>query len=344
MQIIEYFETSASRRDLLRQGLRQCSWGAGKFLLRLLEQDNFAKTLGGPGKLFFLLDGDSIVSFLTLTVQDCIVAPDQTPWIGFVFTFPQYRGHRYIGILLEHARKCTASNGSPFVFLAAGRVGLYEKYGFSFWGTRRDIHGEDSFIYNAPAADIIATAEAVQKRAREVVRLCGIREAWTKIGAEVHPVGSLATGLLIKHRDIDFHIYTDTLAAEESFRAVSAICADPHVMQAEYRNLASTDEACLEWHLRYDLNGEPWQIDLIQIRKGSKFDGFFEHVADRIKAVLTPETRRTILELKYLTPESEHIPAIEYYQAVIADGVRTFAQFSEWRKKHPATGLNLWCP
>ena len=154
----------------------------------------------------------------------------------------------------------------------------------------------------------------------------------------------MATGLLMKHRDIDFHIYTDALNPVESFKAVTRICADPHVLQLEYRNLSATNEACLEWHIRYDLDGESWQIDMIQILKGSQFDGFFERVAARIEAVLTPETRRTLLGLKYLMPGNEHIPGIEYYQAVIADGVRTWPEFSEWRKTHPADGINLWCP
>ena len=72
------------------------------------------------------------------------------------------------------------------------------------------------------------------------------------------------------------------------------------------------------------LENEEWQIDMIQILKGSQFDGYFEYVAERIKAVLTPETRRTIQELKYLTPDNEHIMGIEYYQAEISDNVRTY--------------------
>ena len=56
------------------------------------------------------------------------------------------------------------------------------------------------------------------------------------------------------------------------------------------------------------------------------------------------ETHGTILELKYLTPDDEHIMGIEYYQAVIADGVRTYSEFMEWRKTHPANGIVNWCP
>ena len=97
------------------------------------------------------------------------------------------------------------------------------------------------------------------------------------------------------------------------------------------------------WDL-YSLDGEIWQIDMIQIQKGSQFDGFFEHVAERIQAVLTPESRRAILTLKYLTPADEHLMGITYYQAVIADGIRTYDEFTRWRKEHPVVGINLWCP
>ena len=344
MKITEFFESDETTRELLLQALRRCDWVAAKFLLRLLEKGTFAETLGGKGRLCFLLDGDVVVSFLTLTMQDCIAAPDMKPWIGFVFTFPEYRGHGNIGILLDHARKCAASDGAPFVFLATNHTGLYEKYGFNYWGNRKDIHGEDSRIYVAHAADIVPLADAAQERAREVIRQGGIREAWDGVGAKVNQVGSMATGLLMKHRDIDFHIYTDTLDIAESFKVISRICANSNVTRLEYRNLAATEEACLEWHVWYNLDSEEWQIDMIQILHGSQFDGHFEHVAERINAVLTPESRRTILELKYLTPAEEHIAGIEYYQAVIADGIKTYAQFIAWLKEHPMTGINKWCP
>lgn len=92
-----------------------------------------------------------------------------------------------------------------------------------------------------------------QQKAREVIRLSRIREAWKSIGATVNQVGSLAMGLLMKHRDVDFHIYTDTLNVTESFKAISQICANPSVTHLEYRNLAATGEACLEWHVWYNL-------------------------------------------------------------------------------------------
>ena len=183
-----------------------------------------------------------------------------------------------------------------------------------------------------------------QQKALQVIEKSGVRQAWESIGAKVNQVGSLAMGLLMKHRDIDFHIYTDKLDTAESFKVLQKICANPAVVRMEYRNLADTEEACLEFHVWFMLDNEEWQIDMIQILKGSQFDGFFEHVAERIKAVLTPEKRRIILELKALTPDDEHIMGIEYYQAVIADGICNYPDFMVWRKNHPVNGIVTWCP
>ena len=70
MKIVEFFESDAPMQQTLLQELRRCDWSAGKFLLHLLKEDAFAKTLVGPGKLFFLLEGKTVVAFLTLTTQD----------------------------------------------------------------------------------------------------------------------------------------------------------------------------------------------------------------------------------------------------------------------------------
>ena len=117
------------------------------------------------------------------------------------------------------------------------------------------------------------------------------------------------------------------------------------VKRIEYVNLLHTVEACIEWHAWYqNAEGELWQIDMIHIRKGSRYDGYFEKVAERLRAVLTDETRLAILKLKYETPETEKIIGIEYYQAVIRDGVRSYAEFEVWRQEHPVTGIVEWMP
>ncbi|WP_319498306.1 hypothetical protein [uncultured Cohaesibacter sp.] len=149
----------------------------------------------------------------------------------------------------------------------------------------------------------------------------------------------------MKHRDIDFHVYTDVLDVAKSFAAVAKIAAHPNVTRLSYLNLMNTDEHCLEWHVWYQKPGDvEWQIDMIHILKGSAFDGVFEEVADRICAVLTPETRLAILDLKYQTPDDEKIMGIVYYMAVLRDGVRNYAEFSAWRQANPTDGIILWKP
>ena len=188
-------------------------------------------------------------------------------------------------------------------------------------------------------------AAANQQRAQEVIRDSGIESIWRSVGAEPHLVGSLRTGLLMTHHDIDFHIYSSPLRLEESFAAMAQLAADPAVGRIECRNLLATDEACVEWHATYrDRDGDEWQLDMIHIVRDSRYDGYFERVADRIAAALTPVTRRAILQLKYDTPDDVKIAGIEYYVAVLRDGVRTYDAFAEWRRTHPLTGIVEWMP
>lgn len=184
-----------------------------------------------------------------------------------------------------------------------------------------------------------------QQRAWEVIEDTRIIPIWEGIGAQINLVGSLRTGLLMKHRDIDFHIYSSPLSVSDSFRAMSELAENPSVRKIEYTNLMHTDEACIEWHAWYeDSEHELWQMDMIHLLKGSRYDGYFEKVAERLTEVLSDEARRTILQLKFETPDTEKIIGIEYYRAVIQDGIRNYAEFEEWRKMHPVKGIVEWMP
>lgn len=193
--------------------------------------------------------------------------------------------------------------------------------------------------------NILDIAERNQQKAWEIVEKTNIIPIWESIGARINLVGSLRTGLLMKHRDIDFHIYTSTVTLADSFRAMEKLAENESVKRIEYVNLLHTVEACIEWHAWYqNAEGELWQIDMIHIQEGSRYDGYFEKVAERISSVLTDETKEGILRLKYETPDSEKIMGIEYYQAVIRDGVRSYAEFEVWRQEHPVTGIVEWMP
>lgn len=192
---------------------------------------------------------------------------------------------------------------------------------------------------------LIEIAQTNQHRAHEIIQELNLIPLWASINVEAHLVGSLRMGLLMKHLDIDLHLYSDPVSLADDFRIIARLAQNHRIKQIEYANLLDTEEACLEWHLHYeDPLNQMWQIDMIHILKGSRYDSYFEQMADRIVAALTNETRHTILQLKYETPESEKIMGIEYYQAVLRDGVKNYVEFETWRRQHPITGIVTWMP
>lgn len=182
-------------------------------------------------------------------------------------------------------------------------------------------------------------------RANEIIAKLALQHLWQSVDAEVHQVGSMRMGLLAKHRDLDFHIYSDEINIRTDFEVIGRLAIQPGIIRIEYGNSLDTAEECVEWHAWYrDEDNEIWQIDMIHIRRGSRYDGYFEKVADSIVAALTEDRRETILRLKFETPDELKIMGIEYYQAVIRDDVRTWDEFIAWRQKHPIEGVVEWMP
>lgn len=192
---------------------------------------------------------------------------------------------------------------------------------------------------------LLALAEANQRAAWRLAERLDVEGTFRRRGAEARLVGSLRTGLLLTHLDVDFHVYSPTVSVGASFAAVAEIAARPGVSDVGFTNLLATEEQCLEWHLRVtDEEGRSWQVDLIHMPSGSPFDGFFERVADRIAARLTPETRLTVLRLKHAVPEGMKVAGVEIYRAVLDGGVRTLDELMAWRRGHPLDGVDRWMP
>lgn len=144
MQIISYFESE--NKAELAQKLADVDWSAAEFLVALLREDRFFAMLGGWGDIYLMMDGESIVSFATLTGQDSVRDETMVPWTGFVYTAPEYRGHRYAGQLLRHIEDVAAAKGYSRLFLSTDHVGLYEKYGYAFLENRLDYWGDDTRV------------------------------------------------------------------------------------------------------------------------------------------------------------------------------------------------------
>lgn len=143
MEIIEYFKNPD--KDWIDK-IRKCDWGSAWFLADLLEREKFQETVGG-GELFIMADGDRLAAFATLSQKDCINDDSLFPWVGFVFTAPEYRGHRYSGELIDYACNKAKNQGYDKVYIATDHIGFYEKYGFIYMENRIDIYGEDSRTY-----------------------------------------------------------------------------------------------------------------------------------------------------------------------------------------------------
>ena len=145
MKVIEYY-SSEDRSHWLGE-IQKSDWGAGTYLYELLRDNKLKELCGEETKVLLLTEGDSLVSFCTYAPNDDIPNTPLTPWVGFVYTFPQYRGHRYMGILLDHAAQMAKEEGHGSIYVSTWEIGLYEKYGFSFLQYMKDIHGDDSRVY-----------------------------------------------------------------------------------------------------------------------------------------------------------------------------------------------------
>ena len=144
MKVISWFE-SEKKAELLEQ-LSQVDWSAARFLTALLREDRFFEMLGGWGDIYLLMDEENIVSFATLTGQDSVRDESMVPWIGFVYTAPEYRGRRYAGQVLKHIEQVAVQKGYQRLHIGTGHVGLYEKYGYTFLENRVDYWGEDTRV------------------------------------------------------------------------------------------------------------------------------------------------------------------------------------------------------
>ena len=70
---------------------------------------------------------------------------------------------------------------------------------------------------------VLQLAAANRQRAQAIVGELQIEEIWRSAGAEPRLVGSLRMGLLVRHRDIDYHIYSPQLRLSESFAAMARL-------------------------------------------------------------------------------------------------------------------------
>lgn len=193
--------------------------------------------------------------------------------------------------------------------------------------------------------DILEVAQHNQQTVWNILENTGIIPAWERIGATVHLVGSLKSGLLAKNKDIDLHIYTDKLNIAESFSVMQELAERLPLKEVQYKNLIHTEEECIEWHAIYeDKDMNTCKFDMIHIRKGSKYDGVVEKVTAAIMNRLTPEVKKNILQIKFDVPDDVQISGIEIYHAVFVGEVSNYKELEQYRKTNPLTNSLDWLP
>lgn len=145
MKIIDYFRAEDPSHWL--NEIEKCDWDAGQYLHELLQSDSLKELVGENTRVLLLTEGEKLISFCTLAEKDDIQPTDLTPWIGFVYTFPAFRGQGYAEKLMRHAEELAKADGADSVHVSTNHVGLYERYGYTFFGTMKDVGSEDSRVY-----------------------------------------------------------------------------------------------------------------------------------------------------------------------------------------------------
>ena len=146
MKIINLFDSKDKAHWLAEIG--RSDWRAGAFLKRAIEDGTFFDKVGEGSRVLLLTDGDELISYCTYSKIDDIQPTELTPWIGFVYTFPEHRGHRYAGRLIKAAVRIAKKERVPEIYLSTNHHGLYEKYGFDFRMIMTDTDGHPTRVYS----------------------------------------------------------------------------------------------------------------------------------------------------------------------------------------------------
>lgn len=145
MTFIEYF--SSDNRNYWLSQIEKSDWDAARFLCDLIKNNSFFKLVGENSRILMLTDGENLISFCTLAKMDDVQPTSLTPWIGWVYTFPQFRRKRMCEKLLSHAESVAKQDGAEYTYISTNHIGLYEKFGYEFLSEMTDINNESTRVY-----------------------------------------------------------------------------------------------------------------------------------------------------------------------------------------------------
>lgn len=149
MKLIEFCDYDGIQPYI--EKIDMTGWSAARLLANYLRTRTLESYLLEGWRIFMLVDDDNdgrIVSFVTYSRRDCVVDDALFPWIGFVFTAPEYRGNHYSGRLIEHCCDIAHNEGMKDVYIGTPHTGLYEKYGFEYLFDRTEQDGNKCRVYH----------------------------------------------------------------------------------------------------------------------------------------------------------------------------------------------------
>jgi hypothetical protein len=193
-------------------------------------------------------------------------------------------------------------------------------------------------------SDVLEESRQRAGQAHEILARLQLFNRWRAFGTPVL-VGAVAYGLTMAH-DIDIEIYCDRPRVEDGFVVLRECAVIENVWKARFGNYLLEKDEGLYWRLDYRTgDGVDWKIDMWLLRRDHP-GPCAAQLVEPLRAALTPETRRTILELKSLiqTGSIPRCPSIDVYRAVIDGGIRSSTELSDWLESHPRDYLTYWKP
>ena len=93
-------------------------------ILNLLDQKDYCELI--------LLDGDSLIGFISIFPIDGEERQDLTPWYATMYVKEEYRGNGYSKILNDAILKEAKDRGFNKIYLKTDLVNYYEKFGAKY--------------------------------------------------------------------------------------------------------------------------------------------------------------------------------------------------------------------
>ncbi|MBR1971384.1 MAG: GNAT family N-acetyltransferase [Clostridia bacterium] len=148
MEILEFGQLNKVNQDFWLEQIKSCDWWQGQELYKHLKNDTLFQARG-ENSVYLLTEGENLLAFLMLADISNVQPTNLTKWIGYVYTYPEYRGQKLINILIQKAKEDAKAQGYNNLYVSTEIVGLYEKFGFEFLKDAGTIYNTPTKIYKA---------------------------------------------------------------------------------------------------------------------------------------------------------------------------------------------------